>query len=692
SDGQDSATLPSFSISVTNTVPLISGTPAPSVVVGNQYSFAPAATDPDGTPLTFKIENRPAWASFDLGTGRLQGTPLPADAGTFADIDIEVTDGVTTAALPPFSIVVIVPNSAPAISGQPPASVEAGRPYAFTPTASDADGNPLTFSVGNAPPWASIDPTTGAFAGTPPAGTSATFSNIVISVADGNASATLPPFAITVTAPTSNRPPSISGAPSTSVLQGTQYSFEATATDLDGDPLTFSIANQPSWATFSQTGPATARLEGTPGAAHVGAHQNIVISVGDGTASAALPVFSITVASSNTPPAISGTPAILVQVGSSFSFTPVASDADAGTTLTFGIANKPYWAQFSGTTGALTGTPAAADAGIHANIVITVSDGQDSAALPPFAITVNRPPIVSGIPPTTATVGSFYSFAATASDADGDPLTFGAVNLPAWATLSASGVLSGTPGPGDVRTFANIAIGVTDGKSVPVLLPAFAITVPQPNRPPAISGTPPTTVAAGAMYEFTATATDADLDPLTFSADHKPAWATLDGTTGKLSGTPVTAETGTHANIVIRVNDGHVTSSLAPFSITVTNAPPSIGGTPPGTATVGALYSFTPTASDANAGTTLTFSLNQTPAWATFDTGTGRIEGTPSLANAGTFSNIVIGVSDGVAAASLAPFSITVNEPPNHPPTISGLPPTSATVGTQYSFTPTAND
>src|SRR6185503_8727134 len=270
SDGQDAAALPAFSVNVTNTAPQISGAPAPSVLVGNQYSFTPGVIDPDGTALAFTIVNRPPWASFDVSTGRLQGTPLSADAGTYAGIAIEVTDGVTTAALPPFSIVVIVPNSAPAISGQPPASVEAGRPYAFTPTASDADGNPLTFSVVNAPPWAGIDPTTGAFAGTPPAGTSATFSNIVISVTDGNASAALPPFAITVTAPTSNRPPSISGAPSTSVLQGTQYSFEATATDLDGDPLTFSIANQPSWATFSQTGPATARLEGTPGAAHVG--------------------------------------------------------------------------------------------------------------------------------------------------------------------------------------------------------------------------------------------------------------------------------------------------------------------------------------------------------------------------------------------------------------------------------------
>jgi hypothetical protein len=96
-----------------------------------------------------------------------------------------------------------------------------------------------------------------------------------------------------------------------------------------------------------------------------------------------------------------------------------------------------------------------------------------------------------------------YSFTATASDADGDTLTFDIVGRPQWATFSASGVLSGTPGPGDVGTFANISIGVTDGKSPPVALPTFSITVPQPNRAPAISGAPATTVAAGDAYVFT---------------------------------------------------------------------------------------------------------------------------------------------------------------------------------------------
>jgi hypothetical protein len=84
----------------------------------------------------------------------------------------------------------------------------------------------------------------------------------------------------------------ISGAPATSVKQGASYSFRPTASDADGDTLAFSIANKPSWATFSAS---TGQLSGTPTAAQVGAYSNIVISVSDGKTKASLPAFAIAV-------------------------------------------------------------------------------------------------------------------------------------------------------------------------------------------------------------------------------------------------------------------------------------------------------------------------------------------------------------------------------------------------------------
>ena len=578
SDGKSQTLLPAFDLTVTGTSttnrsPSISGTPTVSVVAGTAYTFTPTASDPDGDTLTFSIRNRPAWASFSAVDGTLSGTPLVANVGTFADINISVSDGQAAVALPAFSIVVTPPtsNTPPVISGTPMTSVAAGTAYAFVPTASDADGNTLTFSVAGLPSWASFNTATGRLSGTPPTTTTGTFSGIVISVSDGSATASLPAFSITVTAPTTNRPPTISGTPSTTATQGTAYTFQPTAADPDSDALTFAIANRPTWATFNVN---TGLLQGTPGAANVGTFTNIVISVSDGKASTPLPAFTITVASSNTPPVISGTPPTTATVGTQYTFTPTASDANAGTTLTFSITNKPSWATFSTSTGRLQGTPATANIGAFANITIKVTDGQDTAQLAPFTITVsaaaNRPPTISGTPATTVMQGTAYAFTPTASDPDGNTLTFSIANKPGWAAFSTTtGALSGTPGAGTVGATTGIVITVSDG-TVTASLPAFTLTVTaQQNRPPTISGSPATTVVQGNAYAFTPTASDPDGNTLTFSIANKPGWGAFSTSTGALSGTPGLANIGTTSGIVIAVSDGTLTASLPAFSITV---------------------------------------------------------------------------------------------------------------------------
>jgi hypothetical protein len=76
--------------------------------------------------------------------------------------------------------------------------VTANESYSFQPSASDVDGDPLTFSISNKPVWASFDASSGHLSGTPDDGDVLTYSNIVISVTDGTATASLPAFSITV--------------------------------------------------------------------------------------------------------------------------------------------------------------------------------------------------------------------------------------------------------------------------------------------------------------------------------------------------------------------------------------------------------------------------------------------------------------------------------------------------------------
>src|SRR5690606_22021315 len=63
-------------------------------------------------------------------------------------------------------------------------------------------------------------------------------------------------------------------------------------------------------------------------------------------------------------------------------------DVDTEDTLTFSIIGQPGWLSFSTSTGVLSGTPADADEGTTGDIVISVSDGEETASLAAFSITV----------------------------------------------------------------------------------------------------------------------------------------------------------------------------------------------------------------------------------------------------------------------------------------------------------------
>jgi hypothetical protein len=399
----------------------------------------------------------------------------------------------------------------------------------------------------------------------------------------------------------------------------------------------------------------------------------------------------------NLPPVIAGTPVRSLTVGTPYNFTPTAADPD-GDPLTFVAENVPSWATFNPTTGALTGTPTAANVGTSGMITIGVSDSKVTIELPAFNIQVtastpppppsNVAPTIMGTPGTSATVGQTYTFTPVGQDANGDPLTFSIQNRPAWATFTpATGQLSGTPASGNVGTTLNVVISVSDGRGGNAALAGFNLTVsaatPPPNRAPTITGTPSTSVTAGNAYSFTPVGADPDGNSLQYSIQGQPSWATFSQSTGRLSGTPTTANVGTSARITITVSDGSLSASLTSFTIQV-NAPanraPTISGTPGTTVLVGSPYSFQPSANDPD-GDALTYTIQNRPQWLTFSQSSGLVTGTPAAGDVGTTGTIVISVSDGTASASLS-FTIAVQQSANGSATVSWTPPTTNTDGT----------
>jgi hypothetical protein len=401
---------------------------------------------------------------------------------------------------------------------------------------------------------------------------------------------------------------------------------------------------------------------------------------------------------SNTAPVLAGDPPLIAKAGTAYLFVPAASDVD-NDALTFTATGLPAWATFNQANGSISGTPQDVHVGTTGEIEIVVSDGTATDSIGPFRIQVgakdaptapaNNAPSLSGNPSKVVMAGTPYIFVPTASDTDGDTLIFAIAGRPTWATFNTSnGQLSGTPARTlSGTTASNIRISVSDGKTT-VALAAFSIQITQPaNTAPVVSGTPSTSATVGTAYSFTPGVSDAENDRITWSIQNRPAWATFNTTTGRLSGTPTA--TGTASSIRISASDGFASTPLPTFSITVAgaaNRAPSITGNPPTTAVIGTPYSFSPTGSDPDTGTSLTYSIANQPDWASFSTTTGTLSGTPGTGKAGTYSGIVIRVTDGIATASLASFTITVTAPAAPPvtgsATLGWTPPSSNTDGT----------
>jgi hypothetical protein len=116
--------------------------------------------------------------------------------------------------------------------------------------------------------------------------------------------------------------------------------------------------------------------------------------------------------STNSAPTISGSPSSAVNVGATYTFLPTASDPD-GDALTFSISNKPAWAEFDSSTGAVSGVPSLGDVGNYSNIMVTVSDGQANASLSQFSVEVTQ------VQPGSVTL----SWTAPTQNSDGSALT-----------------------------------------------------------------------------------------------------------------------------------------------------------------------------------------------------------------------------------------------------------------------------
>ncbi len=286
-DGVGSASE-SVSINVTNVnqAPVLKAIGNKTLSEGDSFNLIVEATDPDNDSLTYSASNLPSGAVFTASTRSLSWIPGMDQAGSYA-VTFSVTDGAKTDS-EAVTLTVQNGNEPPVLDAIGDQSIAENAMLSFTLTASDPNNDSLAYTSAGLPDGASFDAGQQLFSWTPDF-TKAGSYTVTFSVSDGTSSDS---ETVNISVANTNQLPTISGSPAATVMAGTEYSFTPTASDPDGEQLSFSISGKPSWASFDT---ANGQLSGSPAEAHVGSSGAIVISVTDGTAAQALASFSIDV-------------------------------------------------------------------------------------------------------------------------------------------------------------------------------------------------------------------------------------------------------------------------------------------------------------------------------------------------------------------------------------------------------------
>ena len=436
--------------------------PPLQAMVGQEYRYAARATDPDGGDITYQITRNPDNGAIrvDKDSGTLTWTPAP-HSGAFTIELAAISSESGARALQNWTVDVAPGSQPPVITSQPPASATVGEAYPYTIEASDPDGDWLTYRLDTCPQdaWLSRQH----IMWTP---TQAGTAEFAISVSDGQASVQQS-WSVTVTeAP--NQPPVITSEPATSTTTGASYVYDIEASDPDGDALTYVLDKFPDGATLTGQ-----RLTWTA-PAQTGLYE-FAISVSDGTVTLTQE-WTVAVGASQPPqppvpgnrsPAFTSQPQIQAIVGQTYAYDITAVDPD-GDALSFTLDTYPDGATLTGQR--LEWTPA--QTGLY-DFALTVRDIHGAGQQQTWGVGVgasgqtpvpgNRQPVITSTPVNGASVGAAYTYQVTATDPDGDALTYSLIQTPAGMGIdAASGLITWTPAA--VGTVP-VEVRVSDGRA-----------------------------------------------------------------------------------------------------------------------------------------------------------------------------------------------------------------------------------
>lgn len=185
-------------------------------------------------------------------------------------------------------------NRAPSLSNPGNKSVTEGGNLSFTLSASDPDGDKLSYSMSGAPSGAML--VGNKFSYSPGSNVVTSGNNrkftVRFTVSDGRGGSNSK--SITLTVNDKNRAPSISSIPAKSVKEGSNLKFGISASDPDGDKLSYSLSGAPAGATISGNTFSYTPKQGTVTSGNSRSF-NVQVTVKDNRGASASRTFSLRV-------------------------------------------------------------------------------------------------------------------------------------------------------------------------------------------------------------------------------------------------------------------------------------------------------------------------------------------------------------------------------------------------------------
>jgi len=521
-----------------------------SVSENSLLTFTLSAIDTDNNTLTFSSPSLPKNADINTVSGVFQWTPAYDQSGIY-QVEFVVSDGKGQDS----EYVTITVNNAnrpPVFSPVSDPVVNENTLLEITFTASDPDSDVLAFSKNV--PFGTISGNKFSWR---PSYDNAGEHSIEFTVSDGDKKETQ---TAKVNVVNINRQPTLYSIPDVSSRENEQITIQLAAYDPDGDILTYSNVNKlPDGAELNT---ATGLFRWTPTTTD---YRYIEFIVSDGVLNSDSKRVTIAVGAPAFTPEIAAVPGQKVNENEELSFTVTASDSD-NDLLSYSMDYYPDGARLESTTGLFTWTPGYDDAGKH-TIEFRAYERRGNYLFSDYrtvtieVVNINRAPEISYIPARFISETQALQIPITATDHDGDALTF--------KTNKSSGTIRGntfmwTPGYSDYGTHY-VQFTASDGLSTAST--TATIIVDNTNMPPKLDAIGVKAATIGKMLEFTVDPSDGDGDQLVLSASGLPSGASFDTSSGVFRWTPSASQKGTYS-VSFKVSDGKL-SDYQTIAVTV---------------------------------------------------------------------------------------------------------------------------